>query len=69
MKENKSNNKNNSILMTANKNKNNSNKKYNELLKTVNKKDEQISNLEKEVSMLKQYLMNNEEMGSDIGVQ
>ena len=67
MKENKSNNKNNSILMTANKNKNNSNKKYNELLKTVNKKDEQISNLEKEVSMLKQYLMNNEEMGSDIG--
>ena len=68
MKENKSaNNINNSIHMTANKNKNNSNKKYNDLLKTVNKKDEQISNLEKEVSMLKQYLINNEEMGSDFG--
>ena len=69
MKENKStnNNNNNSIHMTANKNKNNSNKKYNDLLKTVNKKDEQISNLEKEVSMLKQYLINNEEMGSDFG--
>ena len=68
MKENKStNNINNSIHMTANKNKNNSNKKYNDLLKTVNKKDEQISNLEKEVSMLKQYLINNEEMNSDFG--
>ena len=67
MKENKSNNSNNSIHMTSNKNKNNSNKKYNDLLKTVNKKDEQISNLEKEVSMLKQYLINNEEIGSDFG--
>ena len=72
MKENKSNNSN--INMTANKNhKNNSNnKKY--LLSTNNKNkndtsnnNEQISNLEKEVSMLKKYLMNNEEMGSDIG--
>ena len=72
MKENKNNNSN--INMTANKNhKNNSNnKKY--LLSTNNKNkndasnnNEQISNLEKEVSMLKKYLMNNEEMGSDIG--
>lgn len=72
MKENKNNNSN--INMTANKNhKNNSNnKKY--LLSTNNKNkndtsnnNEQISNLEKEVSMLKKYLMNNEEIGSDIG--
>jgi hypothetical protein len=72
MKESKNNNSN--INMTANKNhKNNSNnKKY--LLSTNNKNkndtsnnNEQISNLEKEVSMLKKYLMNNEEMGSDIG--
>ena len=31
-----------------------------------NQNNEQISNLEKEVSLLKKYLMNNEEMGSDI---
>ena len=41
---------NKSILSSGNKNENN----------------EQISNLEKEVSMLKKYLMTNEEMGSDI---
>ena len=66
MKENKSNNFSN-IHMTANKNKSSSNKKYTNLLNTVSKKDEQISNLEKEVSMLKQYLMKNEEINSDIG--
>ena len=69
MKENKNNNSASNIHMTANKNKNNSNsnKKYTALLNTVSKKDEQISNLEKEVSMLKKYLINNEEMGSDVG--
>ena len=40
------------------------------ILSSGNKNDiqnnEQISNLEKEVSLLKRYLMNNEEMGSDI---
>ena len=73
MKENKNNN--NNITMTANKNNrnNSNNKKY--LLTTTNKNNknensdsnEQISNLEKEVTMLKKYLMNNEELGSDIG--
>ena len=62
---------NKSKFMTATKNKNNSNKKY--LLSTTNKNkteaqnNEQISNLEKEVTMLKKYLMNNEELDSDIG--
>ena len=70
MKENKNNNSN--INMTANKNnKNSNNKKYLLGTNTKNKNDsnnnEQISNLEKEVSMLKKLLMNNEEMGSDIG--
>ena len=72
-KDNKHNN-NSNINMTANKNNkininNTNNKKY--LLSTNNKNkndnNEQISNLEKEVSMLKKYLMTNEEMGSDIG--
>ena len=72
-KDNKHNN-NSNINMTANKNNKNNinntnNKKY--LLSTNNKNkndnNEQISNLEKEVSMLKKYLMTNEEMGSDIG--
>ena len=67
IKENKNNNSASNIHMTANKNNSNSNKKYTALLNTVSKKDEQISNLEKEVSMLKKYLMNNEEMGSDVG--
>ena len=70
---NKSNNNNSNINLnfTANKNhrNNSNNKKY--LLSTNNKNktdnNEQISNLEKEVSMLKKYLMTNEEMGSDIG--
>ena len=64
--------------MTANKNNNKSfsnNKKYLLSTNTKNKNDinnnnnsnEQISNLEKEVSMLKKYLMNNEELISDIG--
>ena len=48
---------------------NNINKAYS-TLSSGNKNDiqnnEQISNLEKEVSLLKRYLMNNEEMGSDI---
>ena len=55
MKENRNNNHNynsNYKYMTANKNKNSSNKKIASLLTTMNKKDEQISNLEKEVSML-----------------
>jgi DNA repair exonuclease SbcCD ATPase subunit len=72
-KDNKHNN-NSNINMTANKNNKNNinntnNKKY--LLSTNNKNkndnNEQISNLEKEVTMLKKYLMNNEELGSDIG--
>ena len=69
IKENKNNNSASNVHMTANKNRNNSNsnKKYTALLNTVSKKDEQISNLEKEVSMLKKYLINNEEMGSDVG--
>ena len=67
-----SNNNHNNINMTANKNKSNySHNKNNNLLHTINKNDiqnnEQISNLEKEVSILKQYLMNNEELGSDFG--
>ena len=70
-KENKNKNNNynsNYKYMTASKNKNNnSNKKYASLLSTVSKKDEQISNLEKEVSMLKKLLMSNEKLGSDIG--
>ena len=58
------------INMTANKNnKNFSNtKKY--LLSTNNKNkndNEQISSLEKEVSLLKKYLMSNEELNSDLG--
>ena len=65
-KDNKINNKN----MTAIKNKSNSHNKNN-LLNTSNKNDsqnyEQISNLEKEVSMLKKYLMSNEELNSDLG--
>ena len=47
---------------------NNGNKAYS-ILSSGNKNEqnnEQISNLEKEVSLLKKYLMNNEEMGSDI---
>ena len=47
---------------------NNGNKAYS-VLGSGNKNEqnnEQISNLEKEVSLLKKYLMNNEEMGSDI---
>ena len=73
MKDNKINN-NSNIHMTANKNQNNknsNNKKYLLSTNTKNKNDlnnnEQISNLEKEVSLLKKYLMNNEEIGSDIG--
>ena len=73
IKENKINN-NSNIHMTANKNQNNknsNNKKYLLSTNTKNKNDlnnnEQISNLEKEVSLLKKYLMNNEEIGSDIG--
>ena len=69
-KENRNNNNysSNSKFMTASKNKNNnSNKKLATLLSTVSKKDEQISNLEKEVSMLKKLLMSNEKLGSDIG--
>ena len=79
-KQNKENKSNNNIHMSANKNNNknfSNNKKY--LLSTNNKNktdinnnninngNEQISNLEKEVSMLKKYLMNNEELISDIG--
>ena len=72
-------NKKNNIHMTANKNNNktfSNNKKYLLSTNTKNKNDinnnnnnsnEQISNLEKEVSMLKKYLMNNEELISDIG--
>ena len=68
MKENRNNNHNSNYkYMTASKNKNNSNKKYASLLSTVNKKDEQITNLEKEVSMLKKLLMSNEKHGSDLG--
>ena len=47
---------------------NNGNKAYS-VLGSGNKNEqnnEQITNLEKEVSLLKKYLMNNEEMGSDI---
>ena len=69
-KENRNNNYNsNHKFMTASKNKNsnNSNKKLASLLSTVSKKDEQISNLEKEVSMLKKLLLSNEKHGSEIG--
>ena len=48
---------------------NNINKAYSTLSsgnKNEIQNNEQISNLEKEVSLLKRYLMNNEEMGSDI---
>ena len=76
-KENKNNNINN-MHMTANKNNNknfSNNKKYllstntknkNDMMNNNNNSNEQISNLEKEVSMLKKYLMNNEELMSDI---
>ena len=68
MKENKNINRNSNYkYMTASKNKTSSNKKYASLLSTVSKKNEQISNLEKEVSMLKKLLMSNEKLGSDIG--
>ena len=50
-------------------NNNNGDKAYS-VISSGNKNDiqnnEQISNLEKEVTLLKRYLMNNEEMGSDI---
>ena len=46
---------------------NNINKAYSTLSSgNKNENNEQISNLEKEVSLLKRYLMNNEEMGSEI---
>ena len=67
-KENRNNNYNSNYkFMTASKNKNSSNKKLATLLSTVSKKDEQISNLEKEISMLKKLLMSNEKLGSEIG--
>jgi DNA repair exonuclease SbcCD ATPase subunit len=46
---------------------NNINKAYSTLSSgNKNENNEQITNLEKEVSLLKRYLMNNEEMGSEI---
>ena len=67
-KENRNNNFNSNYkCMTASKNKNNnSNKKISSLLNTVSKKDEQISNLEKEVSMLKKLLTSNKKLEHDI---
>ena len=67
-KENRNNNYNSNYkFMTASKNKNSSNKKLATLLSTVSKKDEQISNLEKEISMLKKLLLSNEKHGSEMG--
>ena len=58
-----------SLIDKENTNDNNANKACS-VISSGNKNDiqnnEQISNLEKEVSLLKRYLMNNEEMGSDI---
>ena len=59
-----------SLQEKENTNEENNGKKALSLLSSGNKNEiqnnEQISNLEKEVSLLKKYLMNNEEMGSDI---
>ena len=57
-------------LINDKKSSNNEENKGNEtysILSSGNKNDnEQISSLEKEVSLLKRYLMNNEEIGSDL---
>ena len=59
-----------SLKDKENNNLENNGKKALSILSSGNKNEiqnnEQISNLEKEVSLLKKYLMNNEEMGSDI---
>ena len=56
--------------LKENNNEENKGNKTSSILSSGNKNDiqnnEQISNLEKEVSLLKRYLMNNEEMGSDL---